>query len=77
MVMKLLVITKKKLPTYFSKSQSQASVLSPSLLLINLYTVLRATNTSPREIQWGLNIRLEDFIYTDDLCFLSHAYQEI
>lgn len=55
----------------------QGCVLSPLLFLISIDTVMRATNTQPRGIQWGLTTRLEDLDYADDLCLLSHTLTDL
>jgi hypothetical protein len=30
-----------------------------------------------REIQWGMNERMEDLEYADDLCLLTHRFTDI
>lgn len=55
----------------------QGCVLSPLLFLLTIDTVMRATNSSQRGIQWGLTSRLEDLDYADDLCLLAHTFIEI
>ena len=39
--------------------------------------VLRKSFSAARGITWALNRRLEDLDYADDICLLSHRYDDM
>lgn len=55
----------------------QGCVLSPLLFNIVLDSVLAKTNIAERGIRWSLTTRLEDLDYADDICFLSHTFNDM
>lgn len=55
----------------------QGCVLSPLLFLLTIDTIMRATNSSQRGIQWNITTRLEDLDYADDLCLLTHTFNNM
>lgn len=56
----------------------QGCILSPILFLLVLDAVMRRTIGGRRRgIQWGVNSRLEDLDYADDICLLSQRYTDM
>lgn len=55
----------------------QGCALSPLLFILVIDYIMKAVNQQPRGIRWNLYTRLEDLDYADDLCLLSHTYNEM
>jgi glutamate-1-semialdehyde aminotransferase len=53
-------------------------VLSPIVFLVVIDEVLRkSTVGKKRDITWRMTERLEDFVFADDVCLLSHRLSDI
>lgn len=56
----------------------QGCVLSPTLFIIVLDSIMRASLGGRRRgIQWGLRERLEDLDFADDLCLLAQRFSDL
>ena len=55
----------------------QGCLLSPILFIIALDSMLREATNRKRGIQWGLNSRLEELDYADDLCLLAESLRDM
>ena len=55
----------------------QYCLLSPLLFLMVIAWVSKTTYKEPKGIQWTLHTRLEDLDFADDICMLSHRYQDM
>ena len=68
--------TKKISPT--RKQVKQGCILSPIIFLIVMDEIMRkSVNEARRGITWGLNGVLEDLDFADDVCLLSHRYEDM
>ncbi|RUS71649.1 hypothetical protein EGW08_020589 [Elysia chlorotica] len=55
----------------------QGCLLSPTIFLIVIDWVMRASTTGTKTgIQWTFARQLEDLDFADDICLLSHRYQD-
>lgn len=55
----------------------QGCILSPLLFIIVLDWVMRKANVKARGIQWNMTDRLEDIDFADDICALTHRFQDM
>lgn len=55
----------------------QGCILSPILFTATLDYIMNKAISSRRGIQWGLEGRLEDLDYADDICLLSHNHADM
>ena len=55
----------------------QGCILSPLLFIIVLDWVMKKTNVVARGIQWNMTDRLEDIDFADDICELTHRFQDM
>ena len=55
----------------------QGFILSPLLFLMVINWVSKTAYKEPKGIQWTLQTRLEDRDFADDICMLSHRYQDM
>jgi hypothetical protein len=55
----------------------QGCILSPLLFLMVIDWVSKTAYKEPKGIQWTLQTRLEDLDFADDICMLSHRYQDM
>lgn len=55
----------------------QGCILSPLLFNIVLDSVMQEATRYRRGITWGINGRLEDLDYADDICLLGHNHSDI
>lgn len=55
----------------------QGCILSPLLFNIVLDNIMNKATREERGISWGFHRRLEDLDYADDICLLSHNYNDM
>lgn len=55
----------------------QGCVLSPLLFNIVLDTILKSALQNGKGITWGLQGRLNDLDYADDICLLAHSFSDL
>lgn len=54
----------------------QGCLLSPLFFLMVIDWVSKTSYENPKGIQWTLSTRLEDLDFADDICMISHRYQD-
>jgi hypothetical protein len=65
-------------PIQVNSGVRQGCILSPALFLLVLDGVMRKVmEKRKRGIQWGLQDRLEDLDFADDICLLSQRYRDM
>lgn len=55
----------------------QGCTLSPLLFNVILDVIMRSVTESKRGITWGLQGKLDDLDFADDICLLSHTHAEM